>query len=167
MTCVPLSALRRHLPRKYLIADAIYFILNKCLDLVKPQALAAVGKIGIFGVFAFWERVDKIQLVIYTICISPPQAYLQCPNRGGTFFMNSLKPPLSFNGQLSKLESRGLIIDDKNEALNILHSVNYYRLHAYSPKALHLMKIQNYLAANLRDISVMMIISKIKFIISF
>lgn len=45
--------------------------------------------------------------------------------------INYLKPPLTFQEQLSKLEERGLCIHNKKLALNTLSSINYYRLSAY------------------------------------
>lgn len=47
-------------------------------------------------------------------------------NRGDT------KPFLPFDDQLSLLESRGLVINDRQYALAILKRTNYYRLSAYS-----------------------------------
>jgi len=44
---------------------------------------------------------------------------------------NKLKDPISFEEQLVLLESRNLIIDDRDEALNILQTNNYYRISAY------------------------------------
>ena len=42
------------------------------------------------------------------------------------------KPFLTFSDQLDLLKSRGLIVTDDNEALQILSRTNYYRLSAYS-----------------------------------
>lgn len=42
------------------------------------------------------------------------------------------KPPLSFKEQVELLISRGLIVDDKNVAEDILSRVNYYKLSGYS-----------------------------------
>ena len=42
-----------------------------------------------------------------------------------------MKIPTTFEEQLEILKERGLIIDDKDECLNFLRSVNYYRLSAY------------------------------------
>lgn len=41
------------------------------------------------------------------------------------------KPPLSLSGQLQKLKSRGLQIEDDGEALHYLLNIGYYRLSAY------------------------------------
>lgn len=43
-----------------------------------------------------------------------------------------IKPALTFNEQLELLSSRGLIIKNKGEALDILKRVNYYKLSGYS-----------------------------------
>ena len=45
--------------------------------------------------------------------------------------MEYQKPPLTFEQQLELLASRGLIIDDKEHALEYLHNIGYYRLSAY------------------------------------
>ncbi len=42
-----------------------------------------------------------------------------------------VKPPLSFEDQLSLLSDRGLLIIDQEEALETIKSVNYYRLRGY------------------------------------
>lgn len=44
----------------------------------------------------------------------------------------ALKPPLSFADQLSLLESRGMIVDDADEALSFLKTANYYRITGYA-----------------------------------
>jgi abortive infection bacteriophage resistance protein len=41
------------------------------------------------------------------------------------------KQPTTFEEQIEILRSRNLIIDDNQEAINILSRVNYYRLSAY------------------------------------
>ncbi len=41
------------------------------------------------------------------------------------------KPPQSFEEQLDLLIKRGLIVDDRDEALHYLKHLNYYRLIAY------------------------------------
>jgi len=41
------------------------------------------------------------------------------------------KPPKTFEEQISILKSRGLIIEDVNDAINILNKINYYRLRGY------------------------------------
>ena len=41
------------------------------------------------------------------------------------------KRPLTFDEQLSLLESRGLIVSDRSSALSKLSHINYYRLEAY------------------------------------
>ncbi|MBI4900904.1 MAG: Abi family protein [Actinobacteria bacterium] len=45
--------------------------------------------------------------------------------------MKYAKPYLTFEDQLAKLESRGLAVSDRGEALRILRSVGYYRWSAY------------------------------------
>jgi len=42
------------------------------------------------------------------------------------------KPALTFDEQLKKLESRGMVIADREEALKQLASISYYRLSGYS-----------------------------------
>lgn len=42
------------------------------------------------------------------------------------------KPALTFDHQLKKLESRGMAIADREEALKQLASISYYRLSGYS-----------------------------------
>mgnify|MGYP005761415855 FL=1 len=51
-------------------------------------------------------------------------------NQAGSFSI-SMKPPLSFSDQLSLMESRGLIVDDRASALKHLAESNYYRLRGY------------------------------------
>ena len=69
----------------------------------------------------------------YTISISPPQAYLQCPNSGGNHFMKSpFKKPTTFEEQLAILKGRGLTVTEETHVLDILRHKNYYRLRAYS-----------------------------------
>lgn len=51
-------------------------------------------------------------------------------NQAGSFSI-SMKPPLSFSDQLSLMESRGLIVDDRASALKNLAESNYYRLRGY------------------------------------
>ena len=41
------------------------------------------------------------------------------------------KPALSVSQQINKLESRGLIVNDKVLAENALRNLNYYRLSGY------------------------------------
>lgn len=43
-----------------------------------------------------------------------------------------LKPPMSYEEQLNKLISRGIVVDDKENALNVLKRVNYYRFAGYA-----------------------------------
>ena len=43
-----------------------------------------------------------------------------------------LKKPLTFDEQVDKLVSHGIIVEDRNVAKRILQSVNYYRLTGYS-----------------------------------
>jgi len=45
--------------------------------------------------------------------------------------MKYSKPPLSYEQQISLLESRGLIIQSKEKARHILRRISYYRLSAY------------------------------------
>lgn len=52
-----------------------------------------------------------------------------------------IKDPKTFKEQLNILESRGLIIDDDQEAISFLERVNYYRLSAYG---LNLKRSDNY-----------------------
>lgn len=42
------------------------------------------------------------------------------------------KPFLSYENQLKLLEARGLIIEDRDKALSVLMSINYYRFSGYS-----------------------------------
>lgn len=46
--------------------------------------------------------------------------------------MFKLKPPTTFDQQLSLLESRGMIIPDREAALHALQNENYYRLSGYT-----------------------------------
>ena len=45
--------------------------------------------------------------------------------------MQFTKPPLNIDEQIELLESRGLVINDKNFAKQKLCNINYYRLSAY------------------------------------
>ena len=45
--------------------------------------------------------------------------------------MISVKPPTTYENQIEKLRSRGCIIDDEPEAIQILSKINYYRFTAY------------------------------------
>lgn len=45
--------------------------------------------------------------------------------------MRYTKPHLSFDAQLSKLEARGLVVEDRPSALRSLREIGYYRLSAY------------------------------------
>jgi len=45
--------------------------------------------------------------------------------------MNNVKPPITYEQQIAKLRSRGCIINNENDAIEILSKVNYYRLSAY------------------------------------
>lgn len=47
-----------------------------------------------------------------------------------------LKPPLTIEEQINLLESRGLIIDDRDEAIKFLTDNNYYRLNIYFHKSM-------------------------------
>lgn len=51
-------------------------------------------------------------------------------NQAGSFFI-SMKPALSFEGQLSRMRDRGLEIGDEGAALQRLSESNYYRLRGY------------------------------------
>ncbi|MDR3129570.1 MAG: Abi family protein [Tannerellaceae bacterium] len=42
------------------------------------------------------------------------------------------KPPLSLDQQLNKLQSRGLIIENRGDAAHCLENISYYRLRAYT-----------------------------------
>jgi Abortive infection bacteriophage resistance protein len=46
--------------------------------------------------------------------------------------MEYVKQPLTIQQQIQKLESRGLIVDDKDIARNYLQNISYYRLRAYT-----------------------------------
>lgn len=43
-----------------------------------------------------------------------------------------LKPPMSYEEQLNKLIFHGIVVDDKENALNVLKRVNYYRFAGYA-----------------------------------
>lgn len=43
----------------------------------------------------------------------------------------TLKPFTTYEAQLDRLENRGLIIDNRSEAIDILERINYYRLSGY------------------------------------
>ena len=43
-----------------------------------------------------------------------------------------LKPPMSYEEQLNKLIEHGIVVDDRNRAIDILKSVNYYRFTGYA-----------------------------------
>ena len=45
--------------------------------------------------------------------------------------MVPIKPPITYKEQVEKLRSRGCVIDDESEAIQILSNVNYYRFTAY------------------------------------
>ena len=45
--------------------------------------------------------------------------------------MMPVKPPITYEDQVKKLRSRGCVIEDESEAIQILSKVNYYRLSAY------------------------------------
>lgn len=51
-------------------------------------------------------------------------------NQAGSFCI-SMKPPLSRENQLSLMQRRGLVVDDRDAALELLSEVNYYRLRGY------------------------------------
>ena len=56
------------------------------------------------------------------------------PQIGGSFFMQKVpfeKPALSVSQQIAQLESRGMIVSDKNLAEKALRNLNYYRLSGY------------------------------------
>ncbi len=46
--------------------------------------------------------------------------------------MNYNKPPLSFSDQIARLQDRGLIINDVNDAEHYLRNISFYRLRAYT-----------------------------------
>jgi abortive infection bacteriophage resistance protein len=48
------------------------------------------------------------------------------------FYMDYTKQPLSLQEQVDKLQNRGLLIDDKELAVNYLSNISYYRLRAYT-----------------------------------
>lgn len=52
-------------------------------------------------------------------------------NLAGFLIMQYKKPPLTYEKQIELLQSRGLIIRDKAEAILLLNQTNYYRLSAY------------------------------------
>ena len=39
-----------------------------------------------------------------------------------------LKPPMSYEEQLNKLIEHGIVVDDRDKAIDILKRVNYYRI---------------------------------------
>ena len=43
-----------------------------------------------------------------------------------------LKPPMSYEEQWNKLIFHGIVVDDKENALNVLKRVNYYRFAGYA-----------------------------------
>lgn len=43
-----------------------------------------------------------------------------------------LKPPMSYEELLNKLIEHGIVVDDRNRAIDILKSVNYYRFTGYA-----------------------------------
>jgi len=45
--------------------------------------------------------------------------------------MKYIKPPKNFEEQLAILKSRGLIVDNKSKAIEVLQNISYYRLSAY------------------------------------
>ena len=45
--------------------------------------------------------------------------------------MTQLKKPTTYQEQLDILKSRGIIIDDPNQCIAVLETVNYYRFTAY------------------------------------
>ena len=45
--------------------------------------------------------------------------------------MMQLKKPTTYQEQLDILKSRGIIIDDPNQCIAVLETVNYYRFTAY------------------------------------
>ena len=57
-----------------------------------------------------------------------------CP-RGDIFlrryFVNEVKPHLSYEGQINKLREKGCIIDDDSFCRDVLVNIGYYRLSAY------------------------------------
>jgi len=53
------------------------------------------------------------------------------PQNAWTLRMKFSKPALTFSGQVKLLASRGLVIDDLEQAARFLTQVNYYRLTGY------------------------------------
>ncbi len=47
--------------------------------------------------------------------------------------MKYSKPPLTFSQQVELFKTRGLVIKDESEAVDVLKNINYYRLSAYFP----------------------------------
>lgn len=61
---------------------------------------------------------------------STPHASDIAANQAGSFF-SPLPMATTFDQQLAKMKSRGLIVDDEDIALSRLHDFNYYRLRGY------------------------------------
>ncbi|PWG60466.1 Abi family protein [Bifidobacterium catulorum] len=52
-------------------------------------------------------------------------------NQAGSFSFSPMKPALSYKEQVQRMRSRGLIIDNEDEAVTWLSNLNYYRLRGY------------------------------------
>ena len=52
-------------------------------------------------------------------------------NQAGSFSFETMPSAFSYEEQIDRLESRGLIVGDKESAIRILSEVNYYRLRGY------------------------------------
>lgn len=65
--------------------------------------------------------------------------------------MQYTKPPLTFDQQLDLLISRGLIVNDRPQALKILRQISYYRLSAYCIP-FHISKDQFHGSAKFEDV---------------
>lgn len=56
-------------------------------------------------------------------------------NQAGSFSFSQVKPALSFEQQVELMRSRGLAVDDVDEAIRWLSETNYYRIRGYWLKA--------------------------------
>lgn len=52
-------------------------------------------------------------------------------NQAGSFSFSQVKPALSFEQQVELMRSRGLAVDDVDEAIRWLSETNYYRIRGY------------------------------------
>lgn len=64
------------------------------------------------------------------MCVTGPPAPLIEVSHGGHFFME-VKKATSYKEQLQKIVARGCLVEDERKSLEILETVNYYRLTAY------------------------------------